>query len=83
MKTVVLTAAAARQLDALPPQAQGQIIGALDTYAMTGVGDVKKLSGRDGYRLRVGRYRVLFDEDQVTVIAVYIGKRETTTYGRN
>lgn len=83
MKTVVLTAAAARQLDALPAQAQEQIIGALDAYAMTGLGDVKKLAAREGYRLRVGRYRVLFDEDRVTVFAVYVGKRETTTYGRN
>lgn len=24
-------------------------------------GDVKKLQGRDGYRLRVGNYRVIFD----------------------
>lgn len=82
MKTVVLTAAAARQLDALPAEVRGRIVAALDAYAMTGLGDVKKLATRDSYRLRVGRYRVLFDEDQVTVIAVYIGKRETTTYGR-
>jgi mRNA interferase RelE/StbE len=32
--------------------------------------------------MRVGRYRVLFAEDQTTVLAVYIGKRETTTYRR-
>lgn len=83
MKTVVLTAAAARELDALPAEARERIVAALDAYAMAGSGDVKKLAARDGYRLRVGRYRVLFDEDQVTVIAVYIGKRETTTYGRH
>jgi len=44
---------------------------------------VKRLAGRDGYRLRVGRYRVIFDEDQTTILAIYIGKRETTTYRRN
>jgi mRNA interferase RelE/StbE len=49
-------------------------------YAMTGKGDVKALKGRAGYRMRVGRYRVLFAEDQITVLAIYIGKRETTTY---
>lgn len=27
------------------------------------VGDVKRLKGRDGYRLRVGDFRVLFDRD--------------------
>lgn len=26
-------------------------------------GDVKKLKGRDGYRLRVGEYRIIFDKD--------------------
>lgn len=27
------------------------------------VGDVKKLKGRSGYRLRVGDYRIIFDKD--------------------
>jgi mRNA interferase RelE/StbE len=52
------------------------------TYAITGRGDVKRLSGRDGYRLRIGRYRVIFDEDRTTILAIYIGKRETTTCSR-
>jgi len=80
MKTIVLTAAAAKQFDALPDDAKAQISTDLDAYAMTGQGNVKRLSGRDGFRLRSGRYRVLFAEDQTTVLAVYIGKRETTTY---
>lgn len=80
VKTIVLTAAAAKQFDALPEDAKAQISADLDTYAMTGKGNVKRLTGRDGYRLRSGRYRVLFAEDQTTVLAVYIGKRETTTY---
>ena len=83
MKTLILSAVAAKQLDALPQPAQVQIIDALDDYAMRGAGDVKRLVGRDGYRLRVGRYRVLFAEDSFTILAVYVGKRETTTYGRN
>ena len=35
-----------------------RIIRAIETLPK---GDVKKLSGRDGYRLRVGDYRVIFD----------------------
>jgi len=50
---------------------------------MSGEGDVKRLSGRDGFRLRIGRYRAVFDEDVSTILAVYIGRRETTTYSRN
>lgn len=82
MKTIVLTAAAARDLDALPGDARNAVSDGLIRYAMTGQGDVKKLAGRDGFRMRIGRYRVLFDEDRTTILAIYIGKRETTTYGR-
>ena len=82
MKTIILSPAAARDLDALSLEARGQVSSALDTYAISGRGDVKKLGGRDGFRLRAGRYRVLFDEDASTILAIYIGKRETTTYRR-
>lgn len=83
MKTIILTVAAAKDLDALASDARLQVSEALVLYATDGRGDVKRLSGRDGYRLRVGRYRVIFDEDQTTILAIYIGKRETTTYRRN
>ena len=83
MKTIVLTPAAARDLDNLPTEPRRQVSEALIDYAMNGRGDVKRLSGREGYRLRVGRYRVIFDEDQATILAIYIGKRETATYRRN
>ena len=29
------------------------------------------------------RYRVIFDEDASTILAIYIGRRATTTYKRN
>ncbi|MGJ5208547.1 type II toxin-antitoxin system RelE family toxin [Bradyrhizobium sp. HKCCYLR20261] len=83
MKTIVLTHAAAKDLDALPLEAREQVTEALNGYAMSGQGDVKKLSGRDGYRLRIGAYRVIFGEDATTILAIYIGRRSTTTYGRN
>ncbi|MCW1840791.1 type II toxin-antitoxin system RelE family toxin [Prosthecomicrobium hirschii] len=83
MKTIILTPSAARDLDALPAAARDQITDALNRYAVSGLGDVKRLSGRNEYRLRIGRYRVLFEEDQITILAIYIGKRETTTYRRN
>ncbi|TWF53172.1 type II toxin-antitoxin system RelE family toxin [Neorhizobium alkalisoli] len=82
MKTIVLTASAAKDFDRLPADGRRQVSDGLDQYAMTGEGDVKALSGRDGYRLRIGRYRVIFDEDRNTILAIYIGKRETTTYSR-
>jgi len=46
-----------------------QILTALHRYAETGVGNIKPLSGEfDGLlRLRIGNYRVLFDETEDTI----------------
>ena len=82
VKTVILTLSAAKDLDALPRDAREQVEAGLYRYAMTGQGDVKPLQGREGYRLRIGTYRVIFDEDAVTILAIYIGRRATTTYTR-
>ena len=80
MKTIIYTADAAKTLDGLPRDIRAQITGDLEQYAMDGIGDVKALVNRPGYRLRSGRYRVIFAEDAATVLAITIGKRETTTY---
>ena len=83
VKTIILTLSAAKDLDALPRDAREQVEVALHRYAMTGQGDVKALQGRPGWRLRVGGYRVIFEEDASTILAIYIGRRATTTYKRN
>jgi mRNA interferase RelE/StbE len=83
VKTIIFTHRAAKDFDNLPEDGRSAVESGLIRYAASGEGDVKQLSGRDGYRLRIGRYRVLFDEDKLTILAVYIGKRETTTYRRN
>jgi mRNA interferase RelE/StbE len=80
MKTIVLSPAAAKDLDALPALARAAVETALDNYAIHGRGDVKALQGRPGFRLRVRDYRVIFNEDQTTILAIYIGRRSTTTY---
>ena len=73
MKTIVLTHAAAKQLDGLPSAAQGQVGDALGAYATMGRGDVKALVNRPGFRLRGGRYRVLFMESE-TIYRCLCGK---------
>jgi mRNA interferase RelE/StbE len=83
MKTIILTLSAAKDLDALPREVRAQVEAGLHRYAMTGHGDVKSLQGRAGYRLRIGSYRVIFDEDAATILAIYIGRRATTTYKRS
>jgi mRNA interferase RelE/StbE len=81
VRTIILTLSAAKDLDALPLDARQQVEAGLHRYAMTG--DVKALQGRNGYRLRIGSYRVLFDEDATTILAIYVGRRTTTTYRRS
>jgi mRNA interferase RelE/StbE len=83
MKTIILSPAAAKDFDALPASAQIAIDMALLRYAIEGTGHVIALVGREGFRLRVGEYRVIFDEDGATVLAFYIGRRSSTTYQRN
>jgi mRNA interferase RelE/StbE len=83
VKTIVLTHRAAKDLDSLPTDARHSLSEALIAYAVDGQGDVRKLAGRNGFRMRVGRYRVIFDDDGATILAIYFGKRESTTYKRN
>jgi mRNA interferase RelE/StbE len=83
VKTIIFTLSAAKDIHALPRMAREQVEAGLHRYAMTGQGDVKALQGRDGYRLRIGSYRVIFDEDATTILAIYVGRRATTTYKRS
>ena len=47
----------------------------VETYASAGTGDVKRLKGQAGCRLRVGDYRVIFFEDATTITVVAVGHR--------
>lgn len=81
MKTIVFEPEAARQFDKLPAAAREQILDGLTKYAISGVGDVKKLKGQEESRLRIGRFRVIFWEDRVRVITTEIARRNEKTYG--
>ena len=80
MRMIIFTPRAAREFDALPKAAQTAIDEGLCRFAMEGRGDVKRLQGVDGYRLRIGEYRVIFDEDRATILTFTIGRRQTTSY---
>jgi mRNA interferase RelE/StbE len=83
MKTIILTLSASKDLDGLPRDAREQVEAGPHRYAIAGQGDVKALLGREGYRLRIGSYRMIFDEDAITILAIYIGRRTTTTHKRS
>ena len=63
-RTVQFLPAALRDFDALDRLVQVRVTAALERFASTGHGDVKKLQGRlNDFRLRVGKWRVFFDRD--------------------
>ncbi len=65
------------EVRAVEQKAALSILAAIHRYAATGVGDVKQLSGAfDGLlRLRVGDYRILFDETAETITVHRIRNR--------
>jgi mRNA interferase RelE/StbE len=75
MRPVAFTATSARQWAKLSPDIRSWIDKRLTEYAMTGHGDLKRLKGREGMRLRVGDWRVIFYEDQGTIIVAAVGHR--------
>ena len=54
-----------------------RVQAAMERYAETGQGDVTKLQGEDGFRLRIGDWRSLFDlEDSTGAVVVFrVGHR--------
>ena len=75
MKVVLYTLAARRQLRSLPTQVGQQIEAKLQRYAEAGAGDVQKLKGGEGARLRSGDYRAIFTETDGAVEVRAVGHR--------
>jgi mRNA interferase RelE/StbE len=79
MRPIVFTTRGARDFEALPDPARKNVAEALSVYAVDGRGDVKRLKGRDGHRLRVGDYRAIFAQDAATILAIRCGRKATTS----
>lgn len=75
MKQIAFTAAATRQWVELSADIRKRIDNKLTIYATNGSGDVKRLKGRGGCRLRVGDWRVVFIEESASITIVAIGNR--------
>ena len=75
MKAIAYTGVAARQRAKLDAKVRGRIDAKLESFARSGQGDVKRLSGREGARLRVGDWRVIFYEEDGTIVVTAIGHR--------
>lgn len=70
-----ITKTAQRQLRKMQKQDALRLIEALKQYEESKQGDVKKLQGRDGYRLRTGNMRAIFEiiDDMIVLQAGYRG----------
>ncbi|MDR1659956.1 MAG: type II toxin-antitoxin system RelE/ParE family toxin [Desulfovibrio sp.] len=84
MNSIEWTAKALRQARKLPAADQGRIADAVDTLRdWPDTPLVRALRGKPGYRLRVGRYRVLFTIQSGIPLIVRIEevkKRDEHTY---
>ena len=76
--TVILVKSAQKQFRALPRETQASVSAALLALEhKPRPATVKKLKGRDAWRIRVGDYRVIYEvHDQVLqVLVITIGHR--------
>ena len=76
MKAVSFTPAATRQWLKLSPDIRKRIDAKLTIYATNGSGDVKRLKGAPGCRLRIGDWRVIFIEDARSITVIAVGNRK-------
>ncbi len=77
--TVSLSKRAARQLDKLPDHFANPILRAIENLSSEPrPRGYKKLKGRDGYRIRIGNYRVIYSIiDKILLVEVIdIGDRK-------
>jgi mRNA interferase RelE/StbE len=75
MKAIAYTGVAARQRAKLDSKIRARIDAKLETYAASGHGDLKRLAGREGVRLRMGDWRVIFYEEVDTIVVTAVGHR--------
>jgi mRNA interferase RelE/StbE len=72
---IVFTAAATRQWLDLSDDVRRRLDAKLTSFARTGQGDVKRLKGRAGSRLRVGDWRIIFYTEGNLIVVVAVGHR--------
>lgn len=78
MRQIIYTRVALKQLRLIPVVAAARIKSKIEKYAedpASLAGNVRKLQGRKGYRLRVGDYRVIFDDDGSVLDILEVGPR--------
>jgi mRNA interferase RelE/StbE len=75
MKAIAFTPAATRQWLKLSADTRKRLDAKLTTYATSGSGDVRRLKGIPGCRLRIGDWRIIVVEDARSITVVAVGHR--------
>jgi mRNA interferase RelE/StbE len=74
-KTLVFSGSAAKSFGKLTPEMQERIYEALFSYGAQRRGDVKRMKGDPALRIRVGDYRIIFDEHPNSLDILALGDR--------
>ena len=81
MKKIIITPQARTDVRRIDRETAMRILAALDRFARTSEGDIKKLQGDSGeLRLRVGDYRVRFNEEPPGTILVHAVLHRSEAY---
>jgi len=78
MPRVAYSRAAIKSLKRIPAKEAARIRARIAAYAADPASqkaNVVKLAGRDGFRLRVGGWRVIFDNDGTVMAILAVGPR--------
>ena len=75
MKTIIVGREAQKSLDRMQLKRRAAIIAKLDDYAQGRPVDIKKMTGSDYFRIRVGQDRVVIDDQGRVVMVVKAGPR--------
>lgn len=78
MKKIAYSKQAIKTLSRIPKNESERIRSKIRLYAADPTAlenNVKKLQGEESYRLRVGDWRVIFDENDVVIEVIKIGAR--------
>ena len=75
--TYRFVSAARRDIRKLEPSDARIIVSAIEAFASSGIGDVKKLKDctPPAWRLRVGRFRVLFAREAAAIVVMRVSDR--------
>jgi mRNA-degrading endonuclease RelE of RelBE toxin-antitoxin system len=81
LKKIIITPQARADVRRIDRETAMRILAALDRFARTSEGDIKKLQGDSGeLRLRVGDYRVRFNEEPPGTILVHAVLHRSEAY---